>query len=304
MKIRHTLLHSALILVICINLNSCDSINEDPAFIQAELEWRQSRDEQMQEPSSWLTIAGLFWLQEGPNTFGTNPSNRLQLPAGSAPDFAGTFMLEDGDVKMIPAPGAEIRIGDEVIGERVLRSDATRGTEILELNALRLWVIERSDRIAIRMRDFNEPRFLNYTGLDFYPPTSDYRFVAEFIPYESPKRIEMATVVGTSTTSVSPGYVKFALDGEEYTLDAFRTGRADMLHFVFKDGTSGDETYGASRFMDSPILEDGTVDLNFNKAYNPPCAYTPYATCPLPPSQNILTVRIEAGEKNYPGTLH
>ena len=299
MRIRHTFSYSVLTLIICINLHSCVSVNEDPVFIQAELEWREARDQSMKQPTSWLTIAGLFWLQDGPNSFGTNPSNRLQLPEGSAPDFAGTFMLEDGDVNVIPAPGAEIRIDDEIIGETTLRSDASRGTVTLELNDLRLWVIERSGRIAIRMRDFNEPRFVEYNGLDYYPPTSDFRFEAEFVPYESPKRIEMATVVGTTTTSVSTGYVKFVLDGKEYTLDAFRTGRADRLHFVFKDGTSGDETYGAARFMDSRILEDGTVDLNFNRAYNPPCAYTPHATCPLPPPQNILTVRIEAGEKNY-----
>jgi uncharacterized protein (DUF1684 family) len=289
---------AALILLV-----SC-SAKEDPAFVRAELEWREARDQAMREQSSWLTIAGLFWLQEGANTFGTNPSNRFQLPQGSAPDFAGSFVLEAGEVKVIPAPGAVITIEGEAVGERTLRSDTSRGTDTLELNDLRLWIIERSDRIAIRMRDFNEPRFLEYAGLDFYPPTSEFRFAAEFVPYESPKRVEMSTVVGTTTASVSPGYVKFQLDGVEYTLDAFRTGRADMLHFVFRDETSGYETYGASRFMDSRILEDGTVDLNFNRAHNPPCAYTPHATCPLPPPQNILPVRIEAGEKNYPGAQH
>ena len=282
-------------------LASC-STGEDPAFVQTEMEWREARDQQMREPSSWLTIAGLFWLEEGESTFGTDPFNRIRLPEGSAPGFSGTFIRRERAVRFVSAPDALITIGGETVGDRELRSDAMGGADILELNDLRLWVIERDDRIAIRMRNYNEARFAEYTGLDFYPPTSEYRINAEFIPYDPPKTIIGSTIVGTRAEWTSPGYVRFRIAGQDYTLDAFGTGPgSSRLHFVFKDGTSGTETYGAVRFMDALILEDGTVDLNFNRAYNPPCAYTPYATCPLPPPQNILTVRIEAGERIYPG---
>jgi uncharacterized protein (DUF1684 family) len=266
------------------------------------MEWREARHQQMQEPSSWLTIAGLFWLEEGESTFGTDSSTRIRLPEGSAPGFAGTFTRQDRTVRFVSAPGARITIGDESVEDRLLRSDAMGRADILELNDLRLWVIERDDRVAIRMRDYNAARFTGYTGLDFYPPTSEYRINAEFVAYDPPKTIIGSTIVGTRAEWTSPGYVRFRIGGEDYTLDAFGTGPgSNRLHFVFKDGTSGTETYGASRFMDALILQDGSVDLNFNRAYNPPCAYTPFATCPLPPPQNILTVRIEAGERNYPG---
>ena len=290
-------------LMFFMTIHSCNNsrdISEDPVFVEAEQEWRAERDQEMRSPTSWLTIAGLFWLDEGENTFGTDPTNKIKIPAGSASPFAGKFILNKVEIRVVSSSGTTIKNEEKVIKEKTLRSDRNGKPDILELNDFRMWVIHRGDRFAIRMRDLNATRFKNYNGLNFYPPRKKYQINAEFIPYSPPKIETLATVVGIKTMMVSLGYVKFMIDGKECCLDAFETEpKSKTLFFVFRDETSGQETYGASRFLEADILDDGTVDLNFNRAENPPCGYTPYATCPLPPPQNILSVRIEAGEKIY-----
>jgi uncharacterized protein (DUF1684 family) len=286
------------ILLLLISAIHCSK--ENPEFVQAELQWRSERDQQMRSPTSWLTIAGLFWLEEGEHTFGTDPKNEIRLPEESAPAFAGTFILHDDVVKVVHAGDTEMTIEGRRINEQVLTSDASGKPDVIELNDLKMWVIKRGDRLAIRLRDLNAAPYKEYTGLEFFPPRAKYKLNASFTPYSPSKSQVLSTMVGTTTEMEVPGYLTFQIDGREYRLDAFRDyPESKDLFIIFKDGTSGMETYGASRFMDAEILEDGTVDLNFNRAYNPPCAYTHYATCPLPPPQNILTVRIEAGEKKY-----
>jgi uncharacterized protein (DUF1684 family) len=280
--------------------NSQDITDENPAFIKAELAWRDTRDQEMRDSTSWLTIAGLYWLKEGENTFGTDAENNIRLPEGSAPPFSGAFILRDGNVKIISAEGIKLTIEGNPIKEKTLKSDETGKPDVIELNDLRIWVIKRGDRLAVRLRDFNAARYKDYSGLDFFLPREKYRIKAVFIPYSSPKTEILTTVVGTEAPMKVPGYISFRLDGKDYRLDTFEMkSNSKTLFIIFKDETNGNETYGASRFMNTTILDDGSVDLNFNRAHNPPCAYTPYATCPLPPPQNILPVRIEAGEKLY-----
>jgi uncharacterized protein (DUF1684 family) len=180
-----------------------------------------------------------------------------------------------------------------------LASDAGGGQDVIELGELRMWVIERGGRFAIRLRDFNAARYKNYKGLKFYRPREELRVKAEYVPFEIPKILKLATMVGTEAEMISPGYLTFRLDGRDLRLDVFGEPESNELFIILRDETSGDETYGACRYMTASLLEDGAVDLNFNRAHNPPCAYTPYATCPLPPPQNELPVRIEAGEKRY-----
>jgi uncharacterized protein (DUF1684 family) len=185
----------------------------------------------------------------------------------------------------------------------VLKGDDFETPDVVELNNLRMWVIKRFDQYAIRMRDLNHKPFQNYRGLDFFPPQEKYKILAEFYPFQEPKKVEVGTVVGKSTEINSLGYVTFKIDGKAYRLDAF-SGKSKTLFFVFGDETNGKDTYSASRFLDAEILENGKVLLNFNRAHNPPCAYTPYATCPLPPPQNQLKISISAGEKKYPDSYH
>ena len=301
--IRQTLLRSfplILIITILISCNQSQEIINDPAFVKVEDEWRAERDQEMQSPTSWLTIAGLLWLEEGENTFGTDANNPVQFPEGSAPPVAGKFILKTDQTKLVSSSAAELKHEGKVIQEMVLKSDADGRADLISLNDLRFWVIKRGDRYAIRLRDLNAPPFNAYNGLHFFPINQNFKLKGEFVPYTPPKTVEVATVIGTINIMTSPGYVKFNIDGKEYRLDGFGAPpQPESLFFVFKDGTSGEETYGASRFMGAQVFEGDSVDMNFNRAYNPPCAYTPYATCPLPPPQNVLDVRIEAGEKNY-----
>lgn len=291
--------------VLCVPalVGSCGD-DEDSAALRAfekeELTWRQEREWEMTSPTSWLTIAGLFWLEEGSNTFGTDPGNDIVLPEGSASSAAGRFELEGATVRVVAAPGVPVTMDGRAISDTVLASDETGRPDVVALNDLRMWVIERGGRYAVRLRDFNAPRYKNFSGLKFYPVDESYRVRGVYTQFPRPRPVLVPTMTGTEATMVSPGYVTFHLGEEHIRLDVFEAGLdSTKLFIVFKDGTSGSETYGACRFLVAEIRDDGGVDLNFNRAYNPPCAYTPYATCPLPPKRNELSVRIEAGEKMY-----
>ena len=291
-------------ILLMINSISCggseEARNARSSFEKAELEWRDERDQRMKKSTSWLTIAGLFWLEEGENFFGTGPDSGVRLPEGSAPLHGGIFMLRGDEVKVAVEEGVTITYNDSTIKEMVLKSDTDGKPDVIRLNDLKMWVIKRGERFAIRLRDLNEPHYKNYGGLDFFEPKIEYRIKAEFVKFPEPKTIRLATVVGSEAEMLFPGYVDFNLKGKKYRLDVFGGGHdAEQLFIIFKDKTSGKETYGACRFLVADVLEDGSVDLNFNRAYNPPCAYTPYATCPLPPSQNELPIPIRAGEKQY-----
>lgn len=279
--------------------------DEDENFLKEEMAWRTKRDRQMRASTSWLTIAGLFWLNEGENTFGTAPDNKIKLPPGSAPAHAGTFVLEKNRVRVVSSKEAELKVRGQDIKEMVIKGDDSGRPDIVELKDLRMWVIKRGDRYAIRLRDLSSRAYKDYTGLEYFPPSKKFKIQADFIPYSPPKRVTVPTIIGTETEMTSPGYVLFKLGGKSYRLEAFQGNPENTrFFFIFKDETNGKETYEASRFMVADLLENGKVDLNFNRAYNPPCAYTPYATCPLPPPENYLNVRIEAGEKKYPGGHH
>ncbi len=305
-KYAASILCSALSLALLLTVSSsCRTGNKKDAdpFIKEENAWRAERDVWMKAPTSWLTIAGLFWLEEGDNAFGTAEGNAVRLPEGSALPAAGKFVFSNGRAEVIAADGAVLTSAGKKVTRMDLKDDTTGKPDILALNELRMWIIRRGNRYAVRLRDLNALPYKNYKGLDFFPPDPAFRIKAEFDPYAEPKKVTVPTAVGTEAEMDARGIVKFRIHGENCELEAFDGGKA-KLFFIFRDGTSGEETYGASRFMSADILPDGTVDMNFNRAYNPPCAYTAYATCPLPPSKNVLRIRIEAGEKAYPGSAH
>ena len=278
---------------------------EGQRFIKEEMEWRVNRDKRMRSSTSWLTIAGLFWLEEGESSFGAASSNKIILPSGSAPPSAGKFIFKSGKIKVVANEGTDLKYEGKIIKEKVFKGDDAGKPDVVELAELRMWMIKRGDQYAIRLIDLNAPAYKNYKVLEFFPPRKKFKIEADFVTYPTPKTIPTATAIGTKEEMVSPGYIKFLIDGLEYRLDAFNGNEKNTkLFFIFSDETSGKETYGGGRFMYSDFLEKGKVDLNFNRAYNPPCAYTPYATCPLPLPQNILKVRIEAGEKTYPDGHH
>ncbi len=276
-----------------------------PGFADSLAEYRESRVARLRDPNGWLTIAGLFWLEPGENSFGTDPANTVVLPAGTAPARAGVFVLADGKVTVRPDPGADLRLDGEPVGERTLATDADGSPDRLTLGRLTFWVIARGERFAIRLRDPEAALLKNFAGVDFFPPDPDYQVVGWFHSYGDPQRVPMENMVGTVDTVLVPGIVLFTLDGADCSLVPVVDDPADSnFFFVFSDATSGDETYGAGRFLSATLAPRDRVVLDFNRAYNPPCAFNPYTTCPLPLPENRLPVPVRAGEKAYAGDGH
>lgn len=244
--------------------------------------WRQQREANLRRDGSWLTVTGLFWLREGTNRFGAGPADEIVLPAGAP--VAGSFELHKGKVTAKVSSGT-----------RELRPDTD---DMVQVGRLRLYLIQRGDRYAIRLKDPESPFLRDFHGLEYFPAREEYRVTARFVP--EPRKIPIANIVGQTELDDSPGYAVFQLHGREFRLyPVLEEPGAKELFFIFRDATAGKETYGAGRFLYTSLPNNGTVVLDFNKAYNPPCAFTPYATCPLPPSENRIAVRIEAGEKKY-----
>jgi uncharacterized protein len=267
---------------------------------KSEIEkWRRNREAQLTADEGWLTVAGLFWLKEGKNTVGSDPSNDIVLPAGGAPARLGVFDFHSGVTTFVPEPGALDTDGKPARPE-VLKPDTSGAPDILRVGALSMFVIHRGDRDGIRLRDENSQMRRHFTGLKYYPAKEEYRVTARFVPYDPPKMIAVPNILGQTENQPSPGYLEFTLRGKRLRLDPLVEDK--HLFVIFKDFTSGGETYPPGRFLNAAMPANGkaaNVILDFNKAYNPPCAFTPFATCPLPPKQNQLSVRIEAGELRY-----
>ena len=245
-------------------------------------QWRQQREAGLRRDGGWLTVTGLFWLHDGVNRFGTSTGNDIILPGG--PPQAGSFELHGSTVMAHTGEGV-----------RVVRADTE---DMVRVGRLRLYVIQRGDRYAIRMKDPESQLLREFHGLEYFPAREQYRVTARFVA--EPRKIPIANIVGQTELDDSPGYAVFRLQGREYRLyPVLEEPGAKELFFIFRDQTTGKETYGAGRFLYADLPKNGTVVLDFNKAYNPPCAFTPYATCPLPPKENRIAVRIEAGEKKY-----
>ncbi len=253
--------------------------------------WRRQRYAALRRDIGWLTLAGLGWLQPGVNRVGSDAARDVVLPSG--PAEAGTITVADGEVI---ADGAFLHDGHPVAGLRLVNDQEGEAT-LLELGSLRLCVIERGGRLAVRTWDLASPARRRFDGIDHWPVDPAWRLAARFEP--TPDRtIRVPDVMGIVGEEASPGDVVFEIAGAEHRLQALPGGDTGELWLVFGDATNGDETYGGGRFLytASPSA-DGDVDVDFNRAYNPPCVFSPFATCPLPWPENKLPVRIEAGER-------
>jgi uncharacterized protein len=242
-----------------------------------------------------LCFGGLFWLKPGANTFGSAEDNAVVLPSGRA--HGGAFFLKDSKVSVEFQPGTEAKINGKIVSQSALHSDAAGGPTVIEMGSLRLFIISRGARLGVRVRDLNRAAARNYRGPTFFPLDADYRVTASFVVSEGKKEIDLPDVLGDVTPTPSPGEVYFKLKGQDFTLTAISGDPRKGLSFVISDLTSKTETYPGGRFLDTDPVVDGKVVLDFNRAYSPPCAVTPYATCPLAPKENRLPVAIEAGEK-------
>jgi uncharacterized protein (DUF1684 family) len=262
-------------------------------------EWHKKRVENLKKDNGWLNLVGLYWLNQGENKFGSDKSNDLVFPIDKGELFMGSFFLRDSIVTVKINDGVEVFIENcKLVTEMELKHDQQKGTTILDHGSLRWNLIKRGDRYGIRLRDLDAELVKSFPGIETYPINDDWRIEANFEEYNPPREIEIPNVLGTIEIEKSPGALVFEKDGNSYSLDVTDAGKSYFV--IFADQTSGKETYGAGRFLsvDKPD-STGKIFIDFNRAYNPPCAFTKYATCPLPPKQNHLKLEITAGEKNF-----
>ncbi len=259
---------------------------------------REKRVAELTADNGWLATAGLFWLHEGMNTAGSDPDKAIRLPA-RAPKRLGAFQLKSGTVTFIGDAGVQLAASGKPVNQFTFEPEKGERSAIA-IAGLKMFVIKRGDRYAVRLLDPESKQRKAFKGLRYFPVQASYRLRAKFTRYATPKQVPVPNVLGMTVPMESPGYVTFTLNGKPYRLEpVYETSKREDLFFIFKDLTAGRETYDAGRFLHTPLPKNGTVDLDFNKAYNPPCAFTAYATCPLPTKQNHLPVAIRAGELNY-----
>jgi hypothetical protein len=273
----------------------------NPDAHRAEVEaWQARRDAELREPEGWLSVTGLFWLEEGESSFGSDPANPVVFPGAEVPPRAGTFFREGDVVRMEVAPGVRITRDDEPVTSVVLASDHSQQATMVRMGSLLWHVIERQHLVGIRLKDTASAARFAFQGVPSFPTSREWVIPARFDRYARPRTITVPNVLGMATEEESPGALVFRVGGETLRLDVTGSPDSPTYFVVFGDRTNGSETYGGGRFLYVAAPDQsGRTLIDFNKAHNPPCVFTPYATCPLPPRQNILPVRIEAGEKDY-----
>jgi uncharacterized protein (DUF1684 family) len=266
-------------------------------FAKEEADFRANREARLKKPDGWLSVAGLFWLHDGEMTVGSDAKSDIVLPAGT-PVRAGVLTMKTGSVTFEPAAGAkDIRIDDKPAVKMVLKPDTDQNTDVLQAGRVALTIIKRGEKTGVRMRDPEAATRLNFTGCKWFPASETWKVKAKWVAYPSPKKIKITNILGMTDEEPSPGYAEFTHAGKMLRLEPVEED--GELSFMFKDLTSDVTTYAPGRFLDTEMPKNGFVTLDFNQAYNPPCAFTAYATCPLPPKQNALPIAVEAGEKKY-----
>jgi uncharacterized protein len=288
-----------------------EQASADAAWQKDLAAWRSQREQQLAVPDGWLALVGLEWLKSGVNTLGSGASNTLHLPTG-APDSLAVLevrgMSPKDTVVQLLAPQGGFPAGFTLDGHAAREGTLTISDahpSIMAWHGLSLVVLERGDRFVLRIRDADSPTRTGFHGLQWYAPDPAYRVTTRWIPYASPRVERIATAIGTTLELPAPGVAEFLLKGKVYLLEPVLEGDdTTHLFFILRDETSRTTTYGGGRFMltglpDHGLNQPGALVLDFNQLYNPPCAYTPYATCPLPPEKNILPVAIEAGEQRF-----
>ncbi|HBB98484.1 MAG TPA: hypothetical protein DC054_24140 [Blastocatellia bacterium] len=293
-----------LALSFCLAIASCTRKPKsqiDPNIYAKEIEqWHQERWKELNNESGWLTLIGLFWLKEGENKFGSDPDNDIILPKEKVAGHAGTLSLHNGIVR-IDATQDGTTVDGKPIKSLDLKSDADEHPTIVRLASVSFQIIKRGDKLGLRVKDSQNPDRVNFKGTEFYPADLKWRLDAQFERYNPPKPMPITNVLGMESSEASPGAVKFEVNGKEYRLDAITEKDEPRLFIIIADTTSGKDSYPAGRYLYvDPPDASGHLIIDFNKAYSPPCAFTKFATCPLPPKQNRLPFAIEAGEKYRP----
>ena len=274
---------------------------EVPLEYIADIEaWHDKMETSLKRDNGWLTLAGRFVMKPGVNTFGTGKDNDIVFPPelkGTGPDRLGTITVAPGKVTLKLAEGVSMTSeGKPFSGERILQPAGDK-RDWVSLDRMAMHIIERDGAYVLRLADNESAVRKNFAGRIWYEPDPKFRVDARFVPYPPGKKISIVNVIDEVSDEPCPGYVEFKLKGKTYRMDV--VGEDEGLFFVFRDATAGITTYRPSRFLyiDVKPAPNATFKLDFNKAYNPPCAFSEFTTCPLPPKQNIISSKIEAGEK-------
>jgi uncharacterized protein (DUF1684 family) len=261
--------------------------------------WHKEREEGLKKENGWLNLAGLFWLKPGKNYFGSDAANDLVFPKGTIAPKAGYLELEDNNlVILVPDAQSPVSIRGRSVTSYIYHPDSSR-SPVAAAGSLRWTIIRRDDKIGVRLRDLNSPAIATFRGIERYRVDPAWKLEAVLQSEGLPGQISITNVLGQTNLQKSAGKLHFSINGRSYSLHALDEGD-DNLFVIFGDATNTDETYPSGRFLyvQKPDASGKTV-IDFNKAYNPPCAFTEYATCPLPPKENRLTIAITAGEKKY-----
>lgn len=273
----------------------------DDAYQKQITDWRQHRVERLTAPTGWLSLIALDWLKDGKNTLGSAPDNSIVV--AQWPAHLGTITLEHGTATIAIDPAAAgVLIDGSKKSAAALLDDTNPKATVVSSGTVMFYVVKRGDRWALRVKDSEAKTRKEFVGLDYFDIDPSWRIEANWEPYDPPREVEEPNILGEVEKVVVPGAAVFERDGKKFRLEPIIETPGDTeLYLVFADRTSGKETYGAARFVYSEPPKDGKIIIDFNKAYNPPCAFTPYATCGLPTQQNRLDTRVTAGEKKYRG---
>ena len=286
---------------------------ETPSSYTHEIEqWRAARVARLTGPDGWLSLIGLDWLHDGANRVGSASDNDIVLKAG--PAHLGTVMLAaEGKVRIVLDGNSGATVDGKPVAEAALVDDmhAAAGTAptTVRFGNASFFVIDRDGRKALRVKDSDAEARRDFAGIDYFPIDPAWRVEAEWVPFVPEHELEIGTAIGTIERVKVPGKAVFHRDGHTFELLPYQEEPGGELFFVIADNTSGKETYGAARFLYAAlpaagVAKPGRVVLDFNRAYNPPCAFTPFATCPLAPPENRLDIAVTAGEKKYRGGHH
>jgi uncharacterized protein len=274
------------------------SAQEQTDYGKAIEKWRIDEEADLKKETGWLTVAGLFWLREGINTVGAGSDFDIQLPDNFKQGKFGEIDFKNGVAALKVESGVEAKSDGKSISTIDLVSDEKGKPTEIRTGSQTFYLIRREDRFGIRLKDSKSKARLTFKGQHWFPVDESYRVTARFEALPEPKEVLIPNVLGGHFKMKSPGMLKFTLKGKEYSLQPVEE-EDGSLFIIFHDGSNESETYKAGRFLHADKAVDGEAVLDFNKAENPPCAFTPFATCPLPPPQNNLDVEIKAGEKRY-----
>ncbi len=292
-----------VVLAVALTVSGCEDPPPpiDPAAHSADVEvWREWRHADLMQPDGWLSLVGLYWLEPGRNTFGADPRNKIVFPPENAPASIGRFVFDNDMVSMTVRSNLGVQVDGKPALWYMMSAPSLSESPVATMGSLRWHVIKRQERFAIHLKDSLSSTRTEFPGVEMFDLNPGWRFVATFDRNDPPKIIKVPNILGTVSDEPSPGAVVFKVGRKKYRLDVTQERDNPNYFIAFGDQTNGFETYGGGRFVWVDVEDkDGRVVLDFNKSYNPPCVFTDYATCPLPPRQNRLPLRIDAGEKDY-----